>query len=603
MSAMPIPRNERRPMAACPAPPPPPRVWPVLVTYAAVFVALLVVIGVFIVNAVLGKVPRGTPPAEVARQMEAFAVSPDGIMAGSLITSVTLLLVALVGGAAAPEGLLRRLGLGLAPLHRRRVLLMLVGMLGISEALGALVDILGWAEKGALGAWAGAIRQFSGPSFLALVMVLGLFAPVAEEMFFRGFIQTRLVARFGAWPGILITAVLFGLLHLDPIHTPLSMVIGIFLGWATVASGTLLVAVLLHAANNVTSAVLTAFLPDVSSTGASLVVFGLSVAAAAAAIWRLQALPPPLAPETRAARVKPPRLSARPASRGEASRPAPRPAAIPAPAALPEPPALSKAVVGGWATCPHCQLRHSRRGDGRCPRCSQSVDSIPEPMTATPTPTPTPTLSPDYVLEDVGRKELKAIRVLMVLVGLLAIGVNWDARSSADERVFDEISAIEGGLRTSGGASERAARLSLWQNPGRAMAVTSRLATLGMGLGLVFLVCAARAGRNPVSATITALAVCSAAHLVFWAADPLGGNAFFGKIDTSEPNLGAVLKVLVAIVLIKGVHTATEYQEAVDFHLAKAFESRWTPSRQDGQLSNPAPAHFSSPTQRETGLS
>jgi hypothetical protein len=161
----------------------------------------------------------------------------------------------------------------------------------------------------------------------------------------------------------------------------------------------------------------------------------------------------------------------------------------------------------------------------------------------------------------------------MLVVGLLAIGVNWHARSTAIERIIDAASESRSEMGTFGDADGDAARprgLTLWRNPGEAVFVTGRLSVLGMWLGAVFLVCAAGAGRLPVTATITALALCSVAHLLFWAVDPLGGNAFFGRIDTSEPNLSAVMKVLVAIVLIKAVHTATEYQKAVDFHRANA---------------------------------
>jgi len=540
MSAMAVARGDRsHNMAVRPASPPPPRVWPVFVTFAVVFAVLLVVLGVALATAVAGKVPRGTPPAEIARRMEAFAISPDGVMASSLITSVVLIIVALVAGAAAPEGLVHRLGLGTPRLSGRRVLLMLVGMLAISEAMGSVIDILGWSGKGALGALAEAMRQLSGPSFLALLMVVGLFAPIAEEVFFRGFIQTRLVARFGAWPGILIASLLFGLFHLDAIHTPVALVLGVFLGWAAVASGTLLLAVLLHAANNVTSVLLTAYLPDPTPAGTRLVVLGLSGAVAAAAIWRLQALPAPRSPEARPRRV--------------------------GPAVVPESVTPSRASPVGWAACPHCQLRHSRRPDGRCPRCSQAVVSVPRATAAR-----------DYVLEDAGRKELNAIRVLMVVVGVLAMGVNWHARSSAVERVSDAGSAIarelqmSGDRATPGARSARQLGLLVWENPGKAVYVERRIALVGIGLGAAFLVCAARAGRRPVSATITALTLCSVAHLLFWAVGPLGGNAFFGTIDTSEPNLSAVMKVLVAIVLIKAVHTSTEYQKAVDFQRANA---------------------------------
>jgi membrane protease YdiL (CAAX protease family) len=49
-------------------------------------------------------------------------------------------------------------------------------------------------------------------------LVIGLFsvtvAPIAEELFFRGFLQPLCVATMGVFPGILVTSILFGALHL-----------------------------------------------------------------------------------------------------------------------------------------------------------------------------------------------------------------------------------------------------------------------------------------------------------------------------------------------------------------------------------------------------
>ena len=49
-------------------------------------------------------------------------------------------------------------------------------------------------------------------------IAMGLFsvtvAPVAEELFFRGFLQPVCVSAMGVFPGILVTSILFGTLHL-----------------------------------------------------------------------------------------------------------------------------------------------------------------------------------------------------------------------------------------------------------------------------------------------------------------------------------------------------------------------------------------------------
>jgi hypothetical protein len=46
-----------------------------------------------------------------------------------------------------------------------------------------------------------------------------------------------------------------------------------------------------------------------------------------------------------------------------------------------------------WVVCPGCSLRHSARPDGVCPRCKQSVGTLPEGTTPAPA-APTPARSP-----------------------------------------------------------------------------------------------------------------------------------------------------------------------------------------------------------------
>ena len=50
---------------------------------------------------------------------------------------------------------------------------------------------------------------------LPLLLLVGVFAPVSEELFFRGFIYPVLRSRFGVVWGITATACLFGLIHYD----------------------------------------------------------------------------------------------------------------------------------------------------------------------------------------------------------------------------------------------------------------------------------------------------------------------------------------------------------------------------------------------------
>jgi membrane protease YdiL (CAAX protease family) len=77
----------------------------------------------------------------------------------------------------------------------------------------------------------------SGWIVLALVTCVG--APVVEELFFRGLIQTRLVGRYGPIVGIGVTSVLFGAAHLIGWSGPISLVYALAIAGAGVALGTM----------------------------------------------------------------------------------------------------------------------------------------------------------------------------------------------------------------------------------------------------------------------------------------------------------------------------------------------------------------------------
>ncbi len=52
--------------------------------------------------------------------------------------------------------------------------------------------------------------------FLSALLVAGVVAPVAEELFFRGFLYAGLRDRWGLTAGLVVSSVLFGVIHLTP---------------------------------------------------------------------------------------------------------------------------------------------------------------------------------------------------------------------------------------------------------------------------------------------------------------------------------------------------------------------------------------------------
>lgn len=81
-----------------------------------------------------------------------------------------------------------------------------------------------------------------------------VFAPIREEVLWRGFLLRRLSPIVGTWPAIAISAAAFGLLHSNPLS---ATAMGALLGWlySPLGTGNLYVAMLVHALANLTSKV------------------------------------------------------------------------------------------------------------------------------------------------------------------------------------------------------------------------------------------------------------------------------------------------------------------------------------------------------------
>jgi len=87
--------------------------------------------------------------------------------------------------------------------------------------------------------------------FLVSVFYAVVGGPILEEVFFRGFMQPPLIRRFGAVGGIVITALIFGLIHaVDPWSIIPVVAIGIIAGWLRHRSGGLGAPIVFHGLNN-----------------------------------------------------------------------------------------------------------------------------------------------------------------------------------------------------------------------------------------------------------------------------------------------------------------------------------------------------------------
>jgi membrane protease YdiL (CAAX protease family) len=235
--------------------------WRVFATYLAAVVAMLVTTGVAI--ELLRATYPDVPETALARTL-------PGLLAGALATSSGLLLTLLL--VVRPLDTVR---LRLVPGWETGVTLavMALGLLGLGQALDSFTALLGLGDRGSLVMIRRVLEQTRGPDLFAAVVVLGVGAGVAEEIFFRGYMQSRLRERWSPRMAVLASSVAFAVLHLDvsAVHTVLALALGLYLGFVAELSGSTLPSIVCHVVNNIVYVLQTALGFAVLSRDANVV--------------------------------------------------------------------------------------------------------------------------------------------------------------------------------------------------------------------------------------------------------------------------------------------------------------------------------------------
>jgi membrane protease YdiL (CAAX protease family) len=143
-----------------------------------------------------------------------------------------------------------RLGLVASRLGVRDVVLLAFGTLAFSHALDSGLVWSGRYAESELSNFARSMQGARGMPLLAAAFAVAIVAPLAEELLCRGLVQRSLAARIGPVPALVLAAVVFGLLHVEPIHAGLAMLLGFYLGVAGWLSASVWVPIACHVLNN-----------------------------------------------------------------------------------------------------------------------------------------------------------------------------------------------------------------------------------------------------------------------------------------------------------------------------------------------------------------
>ncbi|MCX6853827.1 MAG: CPBP family intramembrane metalloprotease [Verrucomicrobia bacterium] len=84
------------------------------------------------------------------------------------------------------------------------------------------------------------------------ILSLAIIAPIAEELFFRGWMLRGFFANYSAKKSIWMTALIFGLFHLNPWQFLVAMPIGLLLGWLVLRTDSMAPCMIGHCVFNFT---------------------------------------------------------------------------------------------------------------------------------------------------------------------------------------------------------------------------------------------------------------------------------------------------------------------------------------------------------------
>lgn len=93
-----------------------------------------------------------------------------------------------------------------------------------------------------------------------LFFIISISAGLCEEFFFRGMMLGALEKRFGFWPGIVGSALLFGLFHFNPQNLLGPVFLGLLFGYLVLVTDSLLAGIICHMTNNGVSVLVSYFM-------------------------------------------------------------------------------------------------------------------------------------------------------------------------------------------------------------------------------------------------------------------------------------------------------------------------------------------------------
>lgn len=259
-------------------------------TLLAVMSGLAVaVIGASVVGAVLAFVSIALKGGGAAEMMDQARLSREVMSLPIFGTTLVVTALGFVGSATLAPYLAKlpvKQTLGLNRAHPAAFVAAAVGTLALGPTCDLFVrlskDVLPSIEMGSLEMLEMITRSHP---FLALFPFIALCPGIGEEIFFRGLIQRSI-----PWPSIaiVVSAVSFSMIHMDPQHVVGVLPLAFFLAWVAYRTDSTSVTIVAHITNNTAALAAAQLIPADEAEGSmkeTLTLMPIGWVIALAAIW------------------------------------------------------------------------------------------------------------------------------------------------------------------------------------------------------------------------------------------------------------------------------------------------------------------------------
>lgn len=227
-----------------------PRVWTVFLVCVLTLIGAALVGGIVLVGIALVQAgPNGFGKAPDKAIMETMS-TPIGLLSSMASTMLLLALAALSAAGLSPVPWRERLRLRPPEISGATWAASLFGMLGLNVAFTAAMNLGLSPEETILQTLSEAIASLSGLGLIPGFLVICVAPGIAEELLFRGYVQTRFAQRWRPGTAVFWTAMMFGLYHMDLTQGLFAFAMGLFLGVLTERARSIIPAMVCHAAIN-----------------------------------------------------------------------------------------------------------------------------------------------------------------------------------------------------------------------------------------------------------------------------------------------------------------------------------------------------------------